>query len=236
MDFEDLKATNLEEPQAFVKTSIIDPTLLNSRKVKIRVTEGALKSGGMFSASFLVYKVTVSPLGWTILRKEADFYFLRKHICKMFPYKIVPPLPPKKKKESDRFMRRREKFMTRFLQALCRCDEFKSDPFFVDWLKNDDVKAFEKLKKELEKQKFIRSMVNVRTQQGRVPAQMVSNSAVFCSKMTDFTDSYQILYNEVIECAKEINEKSQALASTMHAMQKFINQLSELNRMTRCND
>ena len=55
-------------------------------------------------------------------------------------------LPPKKKKEGDRFMRRREKFLTRFLQALCRCDEFKSDPFFVEWLKNDDVKAFEKMK------------------------------------------------------------------------------------------
>jgi len=26
--------------------------------------------------------------------------------------------------------------------------------------------------------------------------------------MTDFIDSYQILYNEVIECAKEINTKS----------------------------
>lgn len=52
---------------------------------------------------------------------------------------------------------------------------------------------------------------------------MISNSAVFCSKMTDFVDSYQILHNEVIECAKEINEKSKALASTMHAMQKFIN-------------
>lgn len=51
---------------------------------------------------------------------------------------------------------------------------------------------------------------------------MISNSAVFCSKMTDFVDSYQILYNEVIECAKDINEKSQALASTMFAMHKFI--------------
>lgn len=93
----------------------------------------------------------MDPLDWSIVRKETDFYLLRKHLLKMFPYKIVPPMPPKKKKEGDRFMRRREKFLTRFLQALCRCDEFKSDPFFVEWLKNDDVKGFEKLKKEVEK-------------------------------------------------------------------------------------
>jgi hypothetical protein len=51
---------------------------------------------------------------------------------------------------------------------------------------------------------------------------MISNSAVFCSKMTDFIESYYILYNEVIECAKDINEKSKALATTMYAMHKFV--------------
>ena len=79
-------------------------------------------------------------------------------------------------------------------------------------------------------------MENIKSLQGKVPAQMVSNSAVFCSKMTDFIDSYQILYQEVIECAKDINEKSKALATTMFAMHKFVEQLSELNRMTRCTD
>lgn len=51
---------------------------------------------------------------------------------------------------------------------------------------------------------------------------MISNSSVFCSKMSEFIETYFILYNEVIACAKEINERSQALASTMHSMQKFI--------------
>ena len=73
-----------------------------------------------------------------------------------------------------------------------------------------------------DKSKYVRSMENVFNVQGQVPSQMISNSAVFCSKMTDFIDSYQILYNEVIECAKDINAKSQALASTMFAMHKFI--------------
>lgn len=76
----------------------------------------------------------------------------------------------------------------------------------------------------------------VRSMQGKVPTQMISNSAVFCSKMNDFIESYQILYGEVVTCANDINEKSKALASTMFAMHKFIEQLSELNRMTRCQD
>lgn len=40
----------------------------------------------------------------------------------------------------------------------------------------------------------------------------------------------------MIQCAKDINERSQALATTMFAMHKYVEQLSELNRMTRCQD
>jgi len=232
--FEDVKARNMAPPRMFVPTALIEPTLLNSKRIKIRVTEGSVKHGGLFAANYILYKVTTDPLSWTIYRKDMDFYLLRKILLKQHPYMIIPPLPIKKKKETDKSIRRREKYFTRFLQALCRSEEFKSDPYLCEWLQNSDAKEFTKITKNAEKQKYVRAMSNVLSAQGRVPSQMVSNSAVFCSKMTDFIDSYQILYNEVIECAKDINEKSQALASTMFAMHKFIEQLSELNRMTRC--
>jgi hypothetical protein len=41
-----------------------------------------------------------------------------------------------------------------------------------------------------DKSKYVRAMENVVNPQGQVPSQMISNSAVFCSKMTDFIDSY----------------------------------------------
>lgn len=91
----------------------------------------------------------------------------------------------------------------------------KSSPFLVEWLNNDDVKEFAKTMKNVDKQKFQRNMKNIYTLEGATQAGLVSNSAVFCSKMTEFIESYQILYNEVIENAKAINEKSQSLAATM---------------------
>jgi hypothetical protein len=36
-------------------------------------------------------------------------------LLKEFPYMIVPPLPIKKKKETDKSIRRREKYLTRFM-------------------------------------------------------------------------------------------------------------------------
>lgn len=40
--------------------------------------------------------------------------------------------------------------------------------------------------------------------------------------MLDFSESYGIIYKEMIECAREIHEKSAELASTMFQMHRFI--------------
>ena len=157
-------------------------------------------------------------------------------LLKAFPYVIVPPLPIKKKKETEQSIKRREKYLTRFMQAIMRSEELKSFPFLIEWLTNENVKEFPKAMKAQEKAKMSKALADVKTESGEVSVQMVTNSAVFCSKMTDFIDSYQILYNEIIECAKDINEKSKALATSMFSLHKFIEQLSELNRMTRCYD
>lgn len=115
--FEDIKATNYPDPRKFTPTGTLEPTPLNDKRIKIRVMEGALKSGGLFAASYLIYKIKTEgkSVDWTINRKDADFYFLRKILLKNYPYCIVPPLPAKKKKESEKSIKRREKYLTRFL-------------------------------------------------------------------------------------------------------------------------
>ena len=52
--------------------------------------------------------------------------------------------------------------------------------------------------------------------------------------MTDYIDSYQVLYQEVIDITKELNEKSIELATTMFSLSKFLEQLGELNKIIKC--
>ena len=51
--------------------------------------------------------------------------------------------------------------------------------------------------------------------------------------MTDFTDSYQILYQEIIETTREIKEKSAELAKTMHKLGEHLEKLANVNYMIR---
>jgi hypothetical protein len=52
-DFEQLKAKNMTAPRMFFNTGIIEPTLMNSKRIKIRVINGEHKAGGFFAASFV---------------------------------------------------------------------------------------------------------------------------------------------------------------------------------------
>ena len=139
-----MKAPNTLEPRRFTQTAQIEPTALNGKRIKIRVSEGSIKSGGLFAASYLLYKVKTEgdSLDYSIQRKDADFYLLRKILVKNFPYKIIPPLPAKKKKETEKAIKKREKYLTRFMSGIARCELFKSSPFLIEWLKNDDIKDF----------------------------------------------------------------------------------------------
>lgn len=76
--FEDIKAKNIGPARMFVPTMLIEPTLLNSKRINIRVKEGCVKQGGLFSANYILYKISTEPLGWSISRKDMDFYQLRK--------------------------------------------------------------------------------------------------------------------------------------------------------------
>ena len=100
---------------------------------------------------------------------------------------------------------------SRFLQAICRSEILKSNPYLCEWLKCDDVKEFKKTTALADKMKFMRAMDLIVSESGTVPGIMTPNSGVFCSKMVDFVDSYQILYNEIIKCTKDINGRSRLI-------------------------
>lgn len=58
-------------------------TSLTGVKVEVKVSDGAIKSGGLLSANYLIFQIkTKGILSWEVTRKESDFYFLRKTLIR----------------------------------------------------------------------------------------------------------------------------------------------------------
>ena len=154
------KARERPEKQ-YVRTKSIQETQtpLNFKRIDIVVDNGLVKEGGIFSASYMTYKVeTSSPDGFVkfeVRRKDADFLFLRKHLKRAYPHIIIPPCPDKQPKLIADRIKRREKYYSRFLQAIARCEELKSNGFLLTFLQEKDLKLFTQKQKEMEKQKEV---------------------------------------------------------------------------------
>ena len=54
------------------------PTPLNFKVIKFDVTDGQTKEAGIFSGTFITYKVKTDPLGYDVRRRDSNFAFLRK--------------------------------------------------------------------------------------------------------------------------------------------------------------
>lgn len=88
--------------------------------------------------------------------------------------------------------------------------------------------------KEADKIKAPRSLDEFVTITGEVKVQAAASGTQFCLKMTDYADSYKMLYQEMIDSATEVNERSGELATSMFRLHKNLEQLSELNRLIKC--
>ncbi len=90
-------------------TAKIVATPINNRKVTLKVTDSEVRKGGFFSSDYVLYTIRTEPLGWRVGRKDIDFYTLRRILKAQFPHILIPPLPLKSNKMTQKFLTKREK-------------------------------------------------------------------------------------------------------------------------------
>ena len=114
------------------------------------------------------YKIKTAPLGYEVRRKDTEFSLLRKILVRQYPHIFVPPctsaaLP----KAVPKLIEKRERYYTRFLQAVVRSEELKSSQFLLDFLFEQDFKAWANAVKEAEKIKGPRTIEEYATPNGQ---------------------------------------------------------------------
>ena len=101
--FEDLKEENIRAARGSIAIrqgdylrdtrKLVDSLINKTKNIEIKIGQPLIREGGMFSAAYVTFKVTTSPLGWETRRRESEFDTLRKILVKTFPQIMVPPLP-----------------------------------------------------------------------------------------------------------------------------------------------
>ncbi|KAI1295963.1 Sorting nexin mvp1 [Mortierella claussenii] len=90
---------------------------------------------GIFLFKHTNYIVESKNRQTTVIRRYSDFWWLLEVLCKRFPFRILPNLPPKRLGVADEaFLERRLRGLTRFMNALMRHPVLRNDPLVVSFL------------------------------------------------------------------------------------------------------
>jgi hypothetical protein len=65
------------------------------KNVDVNVRNYEKKSGGLYSASYIVYRIQTFPCNWDVTRRFNDFYWLHDSLTKLYPGYAIPPITKK---------------------------------------------------------------------------------------------------------------------------------------------
>jgi regulator of sigma D len=106
------------------------------------------------------------------------------------------------------------------MQAVMRSEELKSSQFLLDFLFETDFKVFAKILKDSEKILGPKKLDDYVTANGLARVLPSASTTQFCLRMPDYIDSHKLLYQEMIECASEVQERSGELANSLLRLHK----------------
>lgn len=109
---------------------------------------------GFFIPNYVTYQLQTPDLGFNVRRKDKDFAVLQEYLNKMYPHILVPWLPELKKAEFNdtAYWEKRAASCQTFMNHVLRCQELRSCPILMDFLKVADFKAYSKqLKASIDK-------------------------------------------------------------------------------------
>lgn len=104
----------------------------------------------MFSSTKINFAVCTKPLNWNVKRQEEDFVWIKGILSTCFPASYLPPNPPKRVKgaHSEENQYKQQAYLQHFLDTIVRNPLFQRSPYLVGFLKEEDVKTFNQLKKQ----------------------------------------------------------------------------------------
>jgi hypothetical protein len=78
-----------------------NPTKFSFKQINIKIPNFEVRKGGFFTGDFSLYTIETEVPNEKekikVLRKDPDFYTLRRLLKAIHPFMLVPPLPPVKK-------------------------------------------------------------------------------------------------------------------------------------------
>ena len=151
--YDDVVSCKKQEPTTLTDQTNLIMTISDPQTIKT----------GMFSSSFVQYKLTTEELRASVVRKMKDFEWLREKLSSLYPCFLIPPLPPAHYNLKDDSPKKMV-YLERFINGISEIRTIRSSMLFKDFLtlsQNDFDAKRKEIYDKIEDPKSIKHFYNL---------------------------------------------------------------------------
>ena len=138
------------------KCKLMETTKLREHKdIKIEIKDPKKLETKLFSGKSVNYTVITHPFNYVVERRYSDFNWLRDMLYNLYNNILIPKMSNKgkvtKDKHDDNFIKKRMRFLERFINYIIKDETIKTSQILYDFLTIKDYEKFSIKKKQYEK-------------------------------------------------------------------------------------
>jgi len=218
----------------------------NNNLISISVSEPQ-KEGktGLFSKSFITYRVQCPQLNSDVRRTYADFEWLRNMIVIRYPLRIIPPIYKENmmkqignvlKLENEQVIEeKRVRYLNQFMDSITKKKILRTSPILYEFLILN-TETFKRYQNIINKKKYELSVSldNLLTMKGKIKCEIKEDSITEANKNINKYNTLCDIYSKIDSCISSVVSDFQNLYSHMGQMSKLFNTLNENINQYQC--
>ena len=220
----------------------------NNNFITITVSEPQKEGkSGIFSKSYMTYRIQCPQLNSDIRRSYEDFEWFRNQLFIRYPFRVIPPLMKEnvlnkienvlKLEKEDLKEEKKLRYLNQFMDCITKKKVLKTSPILQEFLSLKS-ELFKKYQNKLNNKKYQLSVSldNLITTKGKIKFELKENSVPEADKNITKFNSFIDIYKKIDSRLSDVVINLNNLNNNMNQIGLLFNKLNENIEQYQCNN
>ena len=219
-----------------MKCKLIEETEFREHKdIKIEIKDPKKLETKLFSGKSVNYSVVTYPFNYIVERKYSDFNWLRETLFNLYNNILIPKMSYKgkvtKDKHDDNFIKKRMRFLERFINYIIKDETIKTSQILYDFLTIKNYEEFINRKKQYEKIKIF-NFIDIKDRKslsGELNIKINKEKETYLENVKDNTIYNSNLFKKLNSNFKTLNDEFSHVIKRLEIISDIYKQIYDIS-------
>jgi len=219
-----------------VECKLMETTEFREHKdIKIEIKDPKKLETKLFSGKSVNYSVITQPFNYIVERKYSDFNWLRETLFNLYNNILIPKMSYKgkvtKDKHDDNFIKKRMRFLERFINYIIKDETIKTSQILYDFLTIKNYEEFINKKRQYEKIKIF-NFIDIKDRKslnGELNIKINKEKEIYLENIRDNTIYNSNLFKKLNNNFKSLNDEFSLVIRRLEIISDIYKQIYEVS-------